>query len=189
MPPLRRYEQAVAGVAPRCPDAYRLKLDFLPYEERSVQRYGLALDGVHYYSDVLRRWIDSREPEDAKRKKAFIVRRDPRDVSVVYFFDPELNCYFEIPYRDTSRPAMTLWELREARTKLREQGVAKMDEDLIFQAYRKLRTLEEEAGKATRKARREPVVNAGTAKPEPVSGAAVDSSEDIRPFEEIEPWP
>jgi len=192
MPPLRRYEQAVSGAAPRCPDAHRLKLDFLPYEERSVQRYGLAFDGVHYYSDVLRRWIDSREPEDSKRKKAFIIRRDPRDVSVVYFFDPELNCYFEIPYRDRSRPAMTLWELREARARLREQGVAKMakmDEDLIFQAYRKLRTLEEEAGKATRKARREPAVNTGTAKPEPVSGTAVDNGEDIRPFEEIEPWP
>jgi len=189
IPPLRRYEQSAAGVAPRCPDAHRLKLDFLPYEERSVQRYGLALDGVHYYSDVLRRWIDSREPEDSKRKRAFLIRRDPRDVSVVYFFDPELSCYFEIPYRDTSRPALTLWELREARARLREQGVAKMDEDLIFQAYRKLRTLEEEAGKATRKVRREPAVNVGTAKPEPVSGAAVDNGEDILPFEEIEPWP
>jgi putative transposase len=189
IPPLRRYEQSAAGVALRCPDAHRLKLDFLPYEERSVQRYGLALDGVHYYSDVLRRWIDSREPEDSKRKRAFLIRRDPRDVSVVYFFDPELSCYFEIPYRDTSRPALTLWELREARARLREQGVAKMDEDLIFQAYRKLRTLEEEAGKATRKVRREPAVNVGTAKPEPVSGAAVDNGEDILPFEEIEPWP
>ena len=189
IPPLRRYEQSAAGVAPRCPDAHRLKLDFLPYEERSVQRYGLALDGVHYYSDVLRRWIDSREPEDSKRKRAFLIRRDPRDVSVVYFFDPELSCYFEIPYRDTSRSALTLWELREARARLREQGVAKMDEDLIFQAYRKLRTLEEEAGKATRKVRREPAVNVGTAKPEPVSGAAVDNGEDILPFEEIEPWP
>jgi hypothetical protein len=39
----------------RCPDAYRLKLDFLPYEERSVQRYGLALDGVH--RDSLPRYI------------------------------------------------------------------------------------------------------------------------------------
>jgi putative transposase len=52
-----------------------------------------------------------------KRKRLFLIRRDPRDISVVYFFDPELNCYFEIPYRDTSRPALTLWELREARTR------------------------------------------------------------------------
>jgi putative transposase len=61
-------EEALARA--RCPDAYRLKLDFLPYEERSVQRYGLALDGVHYYSDVLRRWIDSRGPDGSKTKAA-----------------------------------------------------------------------------------------------------------------------
>ena len=91
MPPIRRYQQATASAQPRCPEVHRLKLDFLPYEERSVQRYGIALDGVHYYSDVLRRWIASREPEDARRKRAFIVRRDPRDISLLYFFDPELQ--------------------------------------------------------------------------------------------------
>jgi putative transposase len=48
-----------------------------------VQRYGLALDGVHYYSDVLRRWIDSRGPDGSKRKRLFLIRRDPRDISVV----------------------------------------------------------------------------------------------------------
>ena len=112
MPPIRRYQQATAGAQPRCREVHRLKLDFLPYEERSVQRYGIALDGVHYYSDVLRRWIASREPEDARRKRAFIVRRDPRDISLLYFFDPELQCYFEIPYRDRSRPPLSLWELR-----------------------------------------------------------------------------
>ena len=45
-----------------------------------------------------------------------------RDISVVFFFDPELNCYFEIPYRDTSRPPLTLWELREVRRRLTENG-------------------------------------------------------------------
>lgn len=189
MPPIRRYEQAMAGAGPRCPESRRLKLDFLPYEERSVQRYGIALDGVHYYSDVLRRWIDSRDPEDAKRKRSFIVRRNPRDIGMVYFFDPELNCYFEIPYRDTSRPAMTLWELREVRARLKEQGIARMDEDLIFQAYRKLRAMEEEAGAATRKARRSKSGEAATTAPEPPAPVTADSEEDIRPFEEIEPWP
>jgi putative transposase len=125
MAPIRRYQQGIAGTTPRCPDAYRLRLDFLPYTERSVQRYGLALDGVHYYSDVLRRWIDSRAPDNPKRKRLFVIRRDPRDISTVYFFDPELDCYFEIPYRDTSRPVLSVWELRETRARLRQQGVHK----------------------------------------------------------------
>ena len=188
MPPIRRYEQAMAAER-RCPDAYRLKLDLLPYEERSVQRYGLALDGVHYYSDILRRWIASHAPENSKRKRTFLIRRDPRDISVVYFFDPELSCYFEIPYRDTSRPALNLWELREIRRRLKEQGVAKMDEDLIFQAYRRLRAMEEQAGAATRKARRTPSVKTPAVAPEPAAAVSADSGDEIRPFEEIESWP
>jgi putative transposase len=142
---------------------------------------------------VLRCWIDSREPDGSKRTRTFIIRRDPRDISVVYFFDPELNCYFEIPYRDTSRPALTLWELREARTRLKQQGVAHMDEDLIFQVYRKLRVIEEEASTATRKAHRLPMTDArtkaGKASLEVTPPAAGDSDDQIRPFEEIEPWP
>jgi len=191
MPPIRRYQQATAGAQPRCPEVHRLKLDFLPYEERSVQRYGIALDGVHYYSDVLRRWIASREPEDARRKRAFIVRRDPRDISLLYFFDPELQCYFEIPYRDRSRPPLSLWELRETRRGLKQQGMARMDEDLIFQAYRKLRAMEEEAGAATRKARCPKPGKAAITAPEPLSAVLEASNDDeiVRPFEEIELWP
>jgi hypothetical protein len=122
-----------------------------------------------------------------------VIRRDPRDISAVYFFDPELNCYFEIPYRDTSRPALTLWELREARTRLKQQGVTNMDEDLIFQAYRKLRAIEEEASTATRKAHRPPLTDDGTKAGEAVLEVAPpadgDNDDRIRPFEEIEPWP
>jgi putative transposase len=121
----------------------------------------------------------------------FIIRRDPRDISTVYFFDPELDCYFEIPYRDTSRPVLSVWELRETRARLRQQGVSKMDEDLIFQAYRKLQAIEAEAGRATRKARRSPEKAARKADvtSEADPPAADASGESIRAFEEIEMWP
>ena len=99
-----------------------------------------------------------------------------------------MNCYFEIPYRDTSRPALTLWELREARARLKQQGVTNTDEDLIFRAYRKLRAIEEEASTATRKAHRMPSTVAGT-KAEVTPPDADESDDQIRPFEEIEPWP
>ncbi len=59
--------------------------DFLPFFERTVQRSGISLDEMHYFADVLRRWINARDPEDPTRKRQFIVRRDPRDISVVYF--------------------------------------------------------------------------------------------------------
>ena len=74
------------------------------------------------------------EPGDAtgKRKRKFIVRRDPRDISVVYFFDPELTQYYAIPYRQMLHPAVSVWELREVRRTLKEEGHKAVNADVIF---------------------------------------------------------
>lgn len=160
--PLQRYHDGIfgtdgepgRGLPTRILDEERLRLDFMPYVERSVLRYGIVLDDVHYYHDVLRPWINAKDPEDPRRKRRFIVRRDPRDISVVYLFDPDLQQYFQIPYRDTSRPPLSVWELREARRKLKEEGKRAVDEDVIFEAYARMRALEEAAGRRTRAARR-----------------------------------
>jgi putative transposase len=184
------------GLPDRLLDVSRLRLDFMPYEERTVQPYGIALDGIRYYDDVLRAWINATDPEDAsgKRKRKFIVRRDPRDISMVYFFDPEVQQYFSIPYRNTGHPPMSIWELRETRRQLKMEGQKAVNEDLIFSAYNRLRALESEAVQETKKARRsaqrrrryeqiERPVGGETAEPPDV---AVENLDDIQPFDEIE---
>jgi putative transposase len=153
--PIKRYEEGVFGTAEqpgrglpdRLRDETRLRLDLMPYEERTVQPYGIVMDGIEYYDDVLRPWINAVEPSDStgKRKRKFIVRRDPRDISVVYFFDPELKQYYAIPYRQMIHPAMSVWELREVRRKLKEEGHKAVNEGLIFRAYNRLRALQDEA--------------------------------------------
>ena len=193
MSPLRRFEQASGKPHRPIPDQDRLRLDFLPCAERSVQRYGISLDGIHYYSDVLRRWIGDTSRDNGARKRRFIVRRDPRDISVVFFFDPELNCYFEIPYRDTSRPPLTLWDLREVRRRLAESGEQQINEDLIFEAYKRMQKIEQEAVNATRKARRpksrpptsglEKIADAAS-----MSGPSAEDFGEILPSGEIELW-
>jgi hypothetical protein len=56
----------------------------------------------------------ARERRQHHTEKKVHREAHPRDISLVFFFDPKLNCYFETPYRDTSRPPLTtLWELRE----------------------------------------------------------------------------
>jgi putative transposase len=80
--PLQRYEDGIfgthdrpgRGIPDRMLDATRLRLDFMPYEERTVQRHGIVLDEIPYYDDVLRPWINATDPEDAtgKRKRKFI---------------------------------------------------------------------------------------------------------------------
>ncbi|MDQ6759647.1 MAG: Mu transposase C-terminal domain-containing protein [Acidobacteriota bacterium] len=99
-----------------------MRLDFMPFFERVVQPTGIHIDGIDYYHDVLRTWIAAADPGNPALHRKFIVRRDPRDISRVYFYDPELEQYFEIPYRDRSRPVMSLWELRAAQESVRQQG-------------------------------------------------------------------
>ncbi|MFA9459395.1 Mu transposase C-terminal domain-containing protein [Thiohalorhabdus sp. Cl-TMA] len=210
MPPVRMYIRGIfgdddtpgRGIAPVPTDTQRLRLSFTPLFERTVQSYGITLDKIHYYHDVLRRWIHATDPDNPKEKRKFLFRRDPRDISTVYFLDPEEDRYFPIPYRDAGRPRMSLWELREARKRAQELW-GRADEDTIFEAYNQLRELEERAQKETRKARRKAQRRrdwrrAGEApeslesespppKREAPSAEAEEEDEDvIEPFDEVE---
>src|SRR5208283_2910167 len=89
--PSGQYERGIFGddhnVGTGLPDMVHdeemLRINFLPYEERTVQNYGISIEGVHYYSDVLRGWIKSEEHGKGRK---FIVHFDPRDMSKVYFY-------------------------------------------------------------------------------------------------------
>jgi putative transposase len=177
-------------------DETRLRLDLMPYEERTVQAHGVVIDEIQYYDDVLRPWIHAKEPSDTtgKRKRKFIVRRDPRNISRVYFYDPELKQYFGLPYRNTAHPSMSVWELREVRRQLKAEGRKSVNEDMIFDAYNRLRALEAEALHETKKARREAQRRRRhhqVERPMPEqlaseSGSPLARAEDIEPFDEIE---
>jgi putative transposase len=202
--PLRKYEEGIfgtearpgRGLPARVLEETRLRLDFMPYAERTVQRHGIVIDEIQYFDDVLRSWINASDPGDVtgKRKRKFIVRRDPRDLSRVYFYDPDLKQYFEIPYRNTTHPPLSLWALREVRRKLKEAGQQAVNEDLIFDAYTRLRALEAEAVQETKRVRRVTQRRRGHARsarlrPErvvPVTDAPLTSADAIHPFEEIE---
>lgn len=160
--PARKYEDGIfgtknspgIGLPARVLDEERLRLDFMPYVERKIKQYGVVIDEIHYYHDVLRRFVNTPDLENPEEIMDFTFRRDPRDLSVIYFFDPELNQYFSIPYRDTSHPPISIWELRETRRILKQDGHEQVNEQLIFDAYEKLRTQEETSKKQTKKAKR-----------------------------------
>jgi putative transposase len=59
-------------------DEQRFRLDFLPFVERTLQPYGVSIDGIRYYGDVLRGFIGATQDG---RKRSFVFRRDPRDIS------------------------------------------------------------------------------------------------------------
>lgn len=158
IPPIKLYEKAILGsenapgigLPTPIADERKLCLDFMPYIERTIQEYGVLIDNIHYYSDVLRVWIHARDDKNVKLKQKFIFARDPRDISVVYFFDPHTKQYYPIPYRDVSRPAMSLWELRVVLKRLSDDDLIQPNEDIIFDGLQKMRTIEKEALQKTR---------------------------------------
>ena len=158
--PLKRWTDAILGtsttpamgVSVRPTDEERIRLDFMPCIERTIQTYGVRIDEINYYSDVLRPYI----AESIKgRKRSFVFRRDPADISTIYFWDPEVKQYCAVPYRDMRRPTMSVWELRELRRRLADEGRADVDEQAIFEAYDRLNKHREQAVKETKRVRRE----------------------------------
>jgi putative transposase len=149
-------ENLGVGLPPRILNTRKVYLDFMPFEERTIQDYGVMLDNICYYSDILRRWINAIDSKSGKlkAKRKFIFKRDPRDISTLFFLDPELKEYFPIPYRDTSKPSISIWEFRAARERVIQDGLATVDEDTIFKAYRRMKEIEQKSGELTKKTKR-----------------------------------
>jgi putative transposase len=165
MSPIAKYNEGIfgsdkqigKGLPLRIFNERKVRLDFMPYVERSIQDYGVQIDHIHYYDDKLRPYINSIESTGnsiAKQRRKFIFKRDPRDISVIFFYDPELKQYFEIPYRNTSHPPITIWEYREVERWLISQGKNTIDEEAIFEGYERMKIIENEAVVKTRVKRR-----------------------------------
>ena len=195
-PPAARWAEAIArtGVPTVITRTTAFLVDFLPIIRRTLTRTGFVIDHIHYYADALKPWIARRD-----RLPAFLIRRDPRDISRIWVLEPEGQHYLEIPYRTLSHPAVTLWEQRQALAKLRQQGREQVDESALFRMIGQMREIVSTAQKATRKARRDadrrqhlkatallfkttPPPDADMADPQ------ADNQPPAKPFDQIEEW-
>lgn len=134
-------------------DQERLKLFLLPSFKRSVQREGIELDNIHYFHDILRTLYGKKDAEGKPLK--YLIKRDPRRISPIYIYNPELNEYFAIPYRDLTRPPISLWELNASKKRCKEKGINNPTEQQLFAAYGEMRGMRSEAVAKTKTARRE----------------------------------
>lgn len=147
LPPVAAWNARIAYVAVRMPsDPRQFLIDFLPGEERTLQRDGLHLFHIRYWSDELR-WLMGRD------RRRLTVKYDPRDLSCVFVATGEGN--FEARPADRTRPAVALWEHRAAVRALREQGRRAVDEELIFSTILTQRALVDEATRTTKAMRRD----------------------------------
>lgn len=126
-------------------DLRQFLVNFLPSEQRVLQRDGLHLFHIRYWSDGLR-WLMDRE------SRKFTLKYDPRDLSRIFVLTED--GIIEARPADLTRPAITLWEHRAARRALREEGRRSVDEELIFRTIEAQRDLVDSAERQTKAIRR-----------------------------------
>ncbi|SEQ56218.1 putative transposase [Pseudomonas sp. NFACC02] len=146
-------QDPLVGVPQRPTDPFTLQRDFLPAFERTVQHYGVQID-VFYYSEALRPWINAIDNVSGKAR-TFVFRRDPRDISFIWFFDPVLKQYFKVPVSNQSFPAASVWEFRAAKKRAIDEGHANINELLIKRYILENRELVAKSEAQTAKTRRQ----------------------------------
>lgn len=201
VPPIKLYEQFILGTDTQkgiglpepVADEFKLRLDFMPFVERTIQEYGVLVDNIHYYADVLRPWIHARDPNNSKLKRKFIFVRDPRDIGELYFLDPDTRRYFAVPYRDVTRPRMSAWDLNAILKRIADHPDLQVDEDTIFEGLDDMQRIEKDAAEKSRTVRRANQRRADWKKgaavskpPQSVPSPAPKWEDDIQPFDDIE---
>ncbi|MFJ3483872.1 helix-turn-helix domain-containing protein [Pseudomonas sp. NPDC090202] len=157
--PINYYSQCVhgtkdmpgVGLPEPIENEEKFRLDFTPYFLRTVQRHGAKIDGINYYAPVLRTRI-AEDGDDGKGRK-FIFVQDPRDISVVYFLDPDEAIYHPVPYFNPRHPPISVWELREVTRRILDTPGGKVNEAAIFEGVRRMRAVEKQAIEKTRLAK------------------------------------
>jgi len=133
-------------IRPRMPaDLRQFLVDFLPSEQRVLQRDGFHLFHIRYWSDELRRLM-------GRESRKYTLKYDPRDLSRIFVLTED--GLVEARPADLTRPAITLWEHRAARRALRDAGRRSVDEELIFRTIEAQRDLVDSAKRQTKAMRR-----------------------------------
>lgn len=204
IPPIVQWERGIngadgelgTGIPMRVPDENRLKLDFMPFFMRTVQEYGIRNSSITYWSDALRRYIHARNPNARNLKQEYLCRYDPRDLSKIWMFDPEIDRYLEVPYRDLSRSPVSLWEVKDAQRLMKEESRSSTNEELIFRTIDEMRQIvaEEAAKKKSARVKQQrrkqweiaPKVKLNNDLVKPSKSTLVESpAEDFFPFDDI----
>lgn len=152
--PLAAWDEAVRDgkfvpSLPADPECFRI--DVLPYEERTIQKEGIALFGLTYADGVLRSWR-GRERRGGKETK-YVVKYDPRDLSRVYFIPPDGTAPRAIPLLDRATGPFSMLELR------RSQALAKVNREPwpprnVWEMLQRERAALDEAAEKTKLAKR-----------------------------------
>lgn len=146
-PPLAVWSEYANAISWRLPsDRTKFLLDFLPYEERNLQKTGVQFFGFEYSSPQLRGLR-------FRRKTKLRVKYDPRDISRVWI-QASPGKFVEARWRQLGQPPMTKWERERALKALAFRGRRERDAKAIAEAVLEQRAIEEQSVTLTMQARR-----------------------------------
>lgn len=167
MTPEEKLYQALYGVGngtipflPTVPaNTLKLRMALLPAKERTVQKNGITIDYITYFSETLRKWIipvSYKKLTKNIHSTTVLCRRDPRDISKIYVYDPDIDDYITIPYSDIKRPAINLSELRRSIAEAKKEITGReLEIHDIFGAYERLNGYVEKSKREKRSTRRQ----------------------------------
>ena len=162
MPPEKKWEEGIFGSAlqegvgypPKPSDSLSITIDFLPMFLRTIQKNGVNIDGLNYYDSILRTQINLID-DATNKKKVYIFKRDPRDISYIWYYDEISMQYYRINLADQSIPSMSLWEFESVKKLLKQKAISVVSNHLIIEAHEELHSQIHNSVKKTKKARRE----------------------------------
>jgi putative transposase len=159
--PLERYREGILGSSrmagfgqPRkiSPDMVeRFRVDMLPFVKRTIQREGLSIEGLKYNDFGLSKYRKEAPGDTAKK---FIIRFDPGSMRIVYLWDDNAQEHVPIPFANTGRDDISLWENRAIKQIIRNRGGDPRNEYAVIEGQREMDRIAEEAVATTKASRR-----------------------------------
>lgn len=133
-------------------DIESLTIDFLPSIERTVQKNGVTIDGLTYFDQILRTKIRGYDIsyDSSNSNPKYIFKRDPRDISFIWFYDNIQQEYYKIGLANMEFPPMSLQELNIVKNNIEKTNSKILNEYNILEGYKELYSHVDESIKKTK---------------------------------------
>ncbi len=133
-------------------DIESLTIDFLPSIERTVQKNGVTIDGLTYFDQILRTKIRGYDIgyDSNNSNPKYIFKRDPRDISFIWFYDNVQQEYYKIGLANMEFPPMSLQELNIIKNNIEKTNSKVLNEYNILEGYKELYSHVDESIKKTK---------------------------------------
>lgn len=124
-------------------DPKSLLLDFMPYETRHLNRAGIKIHGVVYYSPALQKYNQGQK---------FVVKYDPSSMRRIWVRLEDCATYIELTYADVSLADISLSEYRMLKKEMRVASGRRPEPGEIHRARERRESQISESKKATKAA-------------------------------------